>query len=215
VSYDSVVAAIPRGSDELAGHWNTVYATHATDEVSWYQAEPATSLALVAALGISRDAAVIDVGGGASFFADRLVERGFSDVTVLDIAEAALEDHGRHPVADGPVTRLRRDVLTWKPTRLYDLWHDRALFHFFGPDDRGRYLQTMLLALRPGGIVVLATFAPDGPDHCSGLPVVRYSADDLVGVLGDPFLIVRSQREEHTTPGGSTQPFTWYVGRRL
>jgi SAM-dependent methyltransferase len=209
------VSGTTGGADARLSHWTSVYATREADEVSWYQAQPETSLEVIAGLGVGLDAAVIDVGGGASFLADRLVERGYTDLTVLDVAMTVLEWNRRRLPADSPVTLLRQDVLTWQPARLYDLWHDRALFHFFVADgDRSRYLDTMHAALRPGGIAIVATFAPDGPDHCSGLPVSRYSADDLACLFGEFFLPVASRREEHATPGGVRQPFTWYVGRR-
>ena len=171
------------------------------------------SLQLIEAMGIPPDAAVIDVGGGASGLVGRLVELGFSDLTVLDVSESALEEIRRR-LGDSLVIRLREDLLEWQPDRRYDLWHDRALFHFFVTDaDRRRYLETLQAALKPGGFVILATFAPDAPERCSGLPVSRYSADDLSELLGDTFESLEIRREVHTTPRGSPQPFTWLAGR--
>jgi trans-aconitate methyltransferase len=172
------------------------------------------SLELVEALGAPVDAAVIDVGGGAAFLADVLVERGFTDVTVLDISAAALEEGRRRLGKDASIHRLHEDVLTWRPIRRYDLWHDRAVFHFLvAAADRARYLQTLASAVRPGGGVIVATFAPDAPERCSGMPVTRYSAGELSEVLGDTFEHLETRREEHVTPRGMMQPFTWIAGR--
>ena len=204
----------PVTSEQRAGHWDSVYGERGADSVSWYQAVPTVSLELIEALGIAHDAAVVDVGGGASSLAGCLVELGFSDVTVLDISGSALEEGRRRLGDDVPVCRLHEDLLAWRPARRYDLWHDRAVFHFLvSEEDRGRYVRTLRSAVRPGGAVLLATFAPDGPDHCSGLPVSRYSAEDLARVLGETFEPVETRREEHITPQGVRQPFTWLAGR--
>jgi cyclopropane fatty-acyl-phospholipid synthase-like methyltransferase len=172
-------------------------------------------LELIEELHIPRDAAVIDIGGGASLLADCLVERHFSDVTVLDLSEAALRE-SQHRLGGSHVIRLHEDVLHWDPPRRYDLWHDRALFHFLVTDtDRRRYVETMYAALRPGGFVILATFAADGPELCSGLPVTRYSVKDLSLVLDETFDVLVTRREVHTTPHGASQPFTWLAGRNV
>ena len=145
--------------------------------MSWYQAVPEVSLELVAALDISRDAAVIDVGGGASFLADKLLARGFRDLTVLDLSVSALDTTRRRLPADAPVRCVHADLLTWEPDRRYDLWHDRAVFHFLvTASDRERYVATLRRAVVPGGNVIVGTFAEDGPEMCSGLPV-----DSLLG----------------------------------
>jgi SAM-dependent methyltransferase len=202
------------GSEPRVGHWDSLYEARTADSLSWYQAVPQVSLELIQALGISNDAAVIDIGGGTSFLADRLVEAGFSDVTVLDISASALEAGRRRLPGDAPVHRLRQDLLAWRPARRYDLWHDRAVFHFLVVDeDRARYLQALSSAVRPGGAVVLATFARDAPERCSGLPVARYSTNDLIAALGNAFECLETRREEHTTPRGLLQPFTWIAGR--
>ena len=201
--------------DNRAKHWDNTYARRGTKGVSWFQAVPAPSLHMIDALGIPRAARVIDVGGGASSLVDHLIARGFTDLTVLDISEVSL-GAARARVGDqAPVSWLHKDVLAWRPRRRFDLWHDRAVFHFLvDPADQQRYLATLGAALAPAGAAIIATFAPDGPDHCSGLPVARYSADDLTALLGEAFAVVDASREEHTTPTGAIQPFTWVAARR-
>jgi SAM-dependent methyltransferase len=171
------------------------------------------SLELIEALRTPRDAAVVDIGGGASRLVDCLVDRGFGDLTVLDVSVSALEEV-RSRLGDSPVFLLHEDLLDWQPDRQYDLWHDRAVFHFLVTEaDRQTYLEKLREALRPGGSLILGTFALDGPEVCSGLPVTRYSADDLSHMLGSTFEPVQTRRELHTTPRGSVQPFTWLAGR--
>jgi len=199
---------------EAAAHWDSAYANHGGESASWYQATPQMSLELFGALGVGRDAGVIDVGGGASRLVDELVAKGFTDVDVLDLSGKALAESRRRLGGDASVGLLQADVLTWEPQRRYGLWHDRALFHFLvDAGDRNRYLQTLRSAVEANGAVVLATFAPDGPPTCSGLPVARYSTDDLVELLGRRFTRLAAHREEHVTPRGSIQPFTWVAGR--
>ncbi len=144
---------------------------------------------------------------------DRLLSDGFDDVTVLDISEVALATARKRIGETDRVAWLHEDVLAWKPDRRYGLWHDRAVFHFLtSPHDRDAYLKTMASALRAGALVVVATFAGDGPEYCSGLPVARYTVDDLVAVLGNGFCPRLTRREEHITPAGVLQPFTWVAG---
>jgi SAM-dependent methyltransferase len=201
-------------SRDRSQHWDTVYGRMGTTGVSWYQPVPSVSLELVAELGIPPATAVVDVGGGASGLARSLVERGFSDVSVLDVSSTAL-DAARQGLGDRPgVHWLQHDLLTWEPQRRYGLWHDRAVFHFLvDPPERDRYLDVLSAALAPGGHVLIATFAPDGPQRCSGLPVARYGPEDLPRVLGGRLEVLTARREEHVTPGGTSQPFTWIAGR--
>jgi Methyltransferase domain len=202
------------GSAERARRWDEVYENCGELGVSWFQLTPAVSLELIGLLDIPLDAAVIDVGGGASSLVDRLVDRGFSDLSVLDVSGAALEATRHRLGGDVPITFLEEDVLVWHPERRFHLWHDRAVFHFLVDGaDRARYLATLRSAIQPGGFVIIATFAPDGPESCSGLPVARYSADSLGSVLGSDFVVVETRREEHTTPGGAVQPFAWVAAR--
>jgi SAM-dependent methyltransferase len=196
-----------------AEHWDEAYASRGIVGVSWYQAVPAVSLELVESLGIESDVAVLDVGGGGSTFAGELVRRGFADITVLDFSATALEATKSRLPAGAPVQLVRADLLDWEPDRAYGLWHDRAVFHFLVESgDRLRYLTRMRTALASGGAVIVATFADDGPETCSGLPVLRYSAADLVAELGQGFTRVETTREEHVTPRGAVQPFTWVAG---
>lgn len=195
-----------------ATHWQTVWTTKPADEVSWYQDDPAPSLAMIAAAGLRKDAAIIDVGGGASTLVDRLLERGYVHVAVLDIAEAALRQAAERlgPMGDD-VTWIEADVLDWRPVPgLFDLWHDRAVLHFLAePADQARYVEVMKAALGPGATVVLAAFAPDGPEKCSGLPVRRHDSASLAALLGPEFRLAEEARQEHVTPGGNVQKFQW------
>ena len=202
-------------SGERVAHWESVYERNRADGVSWYQTEPIVSLELVELLGISADTGVIDVGGGASVLVDALLRRGFADLTVLDISEAALQTSRQRVGADAPVDWIAHDLLTWEPTRRYDLWHDRAVFHFLSGDEVEVYRDLLHRAVAPRGYVVIATFAPDGPEWCSGLPVTRYGADQLIEALGGEFKLIDQRREVHTTPSGAIQPFTWIAARRI
>ncbi len=203
-----------RTSEERARHWDNAYASRGARGVSWYQDTPRMSLELFDALGVGRHASVIDIGGGASVLADQLVARGFIDLSVLDISAAALAEARRRLGDPSPVTLLHEDLLVWRPVRRFKLWHDRAVFHFLvASDDRDRYLRSLRAAIDVDGYVVIATFAADGPEHCSGLPVARYSATDLAELLGPGFELREMRRETHITPGGVAQPFTWVAGR--
>jgi SAM-dependent methyltransferase len=195
-------------------HWQEVYGSTASDAVSWYESVPSASLRLVRD-EVSPSAAVVDVGAGAAHLVDGLLASGFDDLTALDISSEALQEvRGRLGSRAESVDFLEGDVLSWRPGRTFDLWHDRAVFHFMtDPDARARYARVVAAALSDQGVLVLATFAEDGPERCSGLPVARYSAH----ALGDafPFLTLdRSERVEHITPSGTVQPFTYVVLRR-
>ncbi|HYM17928.1 MAG TPA: class I SAM-dependent methyltransferase [Micropepsaceae bacterium] len=192
-------------------HWEEVYRTKAADKVSWYQPNPAPSLEMIYASEIARGAAIIDVGGGASMLADALLDAGFLDISVLDIAASALDiSKSRLSARARDINWIVADVLTWKPSRAYDLWHDRAVFHFLtATEDRARYRAILEKGLKPGGTLVIATFAEDGPEKCSGLPVQRWSPDSLAAELGPQFKLEQHFREAHHTPWDSVQAFTW------
>jgi rhodanese-related sulfurtransferase/SAM-dependent methyltransferase len=199
---------------ERRQHWNQRYAEGGATRVSWYQPEPAMSLALVDHLQVPTKAPVIDVGGGASLLVDELLAGGYVDLTVLDISSTALEIARDRVGEAAPVRWICDDIMSWQPERQYALWHDRAVFHFLtDPGAQTRYLNIVSQALRPGGALIMATFAADGPERCSGLPVARYDVSELDRLL-DGFTVVASRREEHVTPSGAVQPFTWIAARR-
>jgi hypothetical protein len=202
-------------ADSTASHWDHTYATGET-ACSWFQQHPQMSLRMFDTAGVAADASVIDVGGGASPLAGTLLERGFADITVLDISEAGMA-YPQQRLGDRAerVEWLVSDVRTWVPWRSYDVWHDRAVFHFLTtPEDRRQYLQTLDDATELGSVAVFGCFAPDGPRQCSGLPVARYSSLDLADQLGTKWILVGHAREEHVTPGGVIQPFCWTALRR-
>jgi len=190
-------------------HWEDVYARKREDEVSWFQPEAAVSLELVGRCGLALDAKILDVGGGASRLVDGLLDRGFEDVTVLDLSAAALaKARERLGERSQTVTWIAGDVTTFDPPARYALWHDRAVFHFLtSPADRSAYVRVLEHALAEEGHVIVGTFAPDGPERCSGLEVVRYDAPALAAALG--LRLVETLRHEHVTPGGKVQPFTF------
>jgi len=200
-----------------ADHWEGVYQRHGASDVSWYQAEARVSLALIGEAELDRRAPVIDAGGGVSVLVDGLLAHGYTDVTVVDLSSTALAaTRARLGTAADAVRWMHGDVLDASlPERHYALWHDRAMFHFLtAAAERARYVERLEYAVRPGGHVVLATFAGDGPTRCSGLEVVRYEPDSLARELGHGFTMVRSEREEHRTPWGAVQAFTYGVFRK-
>lgn len=206
---------IPEEARPTTDHWDDVYRTRHTDALSWFQAEPTVSLELIGSTGVGPDATIIDIGGGASTLVDHLVTEGYHDVTVLDVSGAALEvARNRLGRRADDLGWIATDVLAWRPERRYGLWHDRAVFHFLTRDSQRRdYRKVMASALARRGFVVMATFAEDGPQQCSGLPTARYSPTELAAILAPEFEMITSRREEHTTPAGVIQPFTWVVFR--
>lgn len=190
-------------------HWQNVYATKGETEVSWFQDSPTISLELIAATGAGHEAAIIDIGGGASRLVDALVAQGYRSVTVLDISEAALESaKQRIGHTAQAATWIAVDVSDWTPTGHYDVWHDRAAFHFLtDPRDRDAYKARLMKALRPGGQAIIGTFSLQGPDKCSGLPVVRYDARSIGDFLGPAFRLLETREHEHQTPWGTLQRF--------
>jgi ubiquinone/menaquinone biosynthesis C-methylase UbiE len=197
-------------------HWENVYTTKGESEVSWFQQSPAPSLELIMQVGAVSTSAIIDVGGGASRLVDSLVEQGFEDVTVLDLSGAALAAaKSRLGASAERVSWIVADATTWEPARTYDIWHDRAAFHFLtDASDRAAYIARLERGLKIGGHAIIATFAPDGPERCSGLPVARYDSESLGRTLGTAFKLVHTQRHEHATPWDSRQMFQFSVFRR-
>lgn len=195
-----------------AEHWEKVYLTKQPDTVSWFQAHATRSLALIRSVGTSLDARLIDVGGGASTLVDDLLHDGFENVSVLDLSASALA-HARKRLgaAADRVTWIAGDICTVNlPAQAYDIWHDRAVFHFLtDPADRSAYVQQVMKSVKPGGHVIVATFSPDGPDQCSGLPVARYSPGGLHQAFGAAFELLEHMTEAHQTPWGSVQHFVY------
>lgn len=199
-----------------ADHWDTVYLNRLAHEVSWYQVRPETTLQLINKLGIQPTDALIDVGGGASSLVDHLVAHGFTNLTVLDIATAALEAVKQRlgPLAS-QVNWLAGDITKLKIAGPYRLWHDRAVFHFLTePADRQAYRETLISAVPAGNHAIVATFAEDGPERCSNLPVCRYSPEQLAAEMGAGFELIESLRETHVTPAQGKQSFIYCCFRR-
>jgi SAM-dependent methyltransferase len=196
-------------------HWESVYAAKGETQVSWFQESPQPSLQLIEAAGATLDSAIIDVGGGASRLVDTLVARGYADVTVLDLSEAAL-NAAQDRLGDKRkrVHWLAADATIWEPTRTYDIWHDRAAFHFLtDPNDRSAYFAGLRRGVGNNGHAIVGTFALDGPEKCSGLPVARYDAVRLSHALGEGFVLIDSRTHEHKTPWDSTQRFQFSTFR--
>jgi SAM-dependent methyltransferase len=195
-------------------HWNTIYRTKGARDVSWFEPLPAVSLELIEAAGLTRDTCVVDVGGGESRLVDALLARGSRCLAVLDLSGEALRHaQTRLGAAAQTVTWLEADVTSEWALAPMDIWHDRAVFHFLiDPAARARYVRHLRDTLKPQGSAIIATFALDGPERCSGLPVMRYSPVSLAAELGDGFTIVESRAHVHVTPWGATQSFqySWF-----
>lgn len=193
-------------------HWEQVYANKASNAVSWFQERADGSMRLIHLTNIGKDATIIDVGGGASTLIDNLLSENYSNLTVLDLSAKAL-DKSKQRVGNraDSVTWLEGDVTQLLlPVHHYDLWHDRAAFHFLtDPIDRKAYVQQVMKSVRPGGHVIVSTFADDGPDKCSGLPTMRYSPNSLHAEFGDAFKLLISEKEIHHTPFGTEQKFIY------
>lgn len=197
---------------DAASHWDDVYGSKPLESVSWFETRPETSLRLLALASPERGA-VVDVGAGASFLADALLDAGWSDVTVLDVSSEAL-DLVRARLTGRDVSYVVTDLLAWQPERGYDAWHDRAVFHFLTEEDeREDYRASLERHVPPGGWVVVATFGPDGPTTCSGLPIVRYSHEALAAEFPG-YELVDTGGDDHETPWGTVQQFTAVLLRR-
>ena len=199
-------------------HWEHVYSTKKTESVSWFQEHAEQSMRLIRATGVPYSAGIIDVGGGASTLVDDLLSSGYCAVSVLDLAAAALsvakarlgERASEVQWTEGDITKVLL------PVHAFDVWHDRAVFHFLtSKEDRAAYVDTVLRSVKPGGHVIVATFAEDGPIQCSGLPVVRYGPNELHAEFGSPFSLVQHEREEHHTPFGTVQKFVYCYCRKV
>jgi SAM-dependent methyltransferase len=197
-------------------HWEAVYQATGASGVSWFQEEPRLSLELIRSVAPARGGRIIDVGGGASVLVDRLLDGSFEEIAVLDISQTALgQAKARLRERAGRVRWLVADVTEAPGLGTFDIWHDRAVFHFLtDPADRRSYVELARRTLQSGGHLIIATFARGGPKRCSGLDVCRYSASSLASELGAGFSLVREAAETHTTPWGSPQAFFYGVFRR-
>ena len=202
---------------ERQAHWQNVYQTKDEQTVSWFQERPDISLDLIHATGVDTGAPIIDIGGGASRLVDALISEGFNAVSVLDLSEKALETSKARLGAEGAqVQWIVADITRWQPSQAYDVWHDRAALHFLtDPKDRAAYVERVLKAVRFGGHVIVGTFAPDGPERCSGLPVVRHDAASLGELLGSSFALADTRRHDHQTPSGAIQKFQFSRFQRV
>lgn len=197
-------------------HWDNAYGKRSSTEVSWYQAHPTVSLELIASTGIDHDRRIIDVGGGASVLVDQLLEEGFKDLTVLDISSIGINyAQKRLGKRAKEVIWMEADIINFNSSMPYDLWHDRAVFHFLtDAEDRKKYMKCMDRALNPGGHVIISTFAIDGPPKCSGLTIERYDPEKMEAEIGDSFELVASISEAHRTPLNKEQKFTYFYFRK-
>jgi len=198
-------------------HWDTIFRTRDDADVSWFEAYPTVSLQMIDAAGVTRDSCIIDIGGGRSRLIDALLARNLTCLAVLDISHEAL-DQARQRLGDASttVTWIESDVTGPWSLPPVDIWHDRAVFHFLvDADDRRRYVAHLHETVKAGGSAVIATFSPDGPEKCSGLPVARYSPEALATELGSAFTLTESRFYEHTTPSGAVQAFQYSRLRRV
>jgi len=201
----------------LKSHWETIYREKDSTKVSWYKQHLQISLQMIERTSVGKSARVIDVGGGSATLVDDLLANGYGDVTVLDISGAAIQVvRERLGSLAAQVTWLEADVTqVVLPQNRYDVWHDRAVFHFLTDSrDRRAYVNMVRQSVKAGGHVIVATFAPDGPEQCSGLNVMRYDADGLHGEFGDDFRLIESSREDHLTPFGTQQKFIYCYCRK-
>lgn len=198
-----------------ADHWDQAY-RHGETTRSWFEPTAMSSLRMFEVAGVTAADGVVDVGGGSSRLVDELLARNYQDVTVLDVsAEALRVAQERIGEMADRVRWLARDLLTWEPERSWRVWHDRAVLHFFTtPAAREAYLRCVHTATTAGSVAIVATFSPDGPEQCSGLPVTRYDARQLTDLFGSAWQLMSSELQRHTTPTGTVQPFTWTVLRR-
>ena len=197
-------------------HWETVYASKSPLEVSWYQTEPRLSLQMIAATGAAKDAPIIDVGGGASVLVDRLLDAGYTSLSVLDISgQALVHARSRLGARAAQVEWIEADITAFVPPRSFQVWHDRAVFHFLtAAEDRRKYVEVLRRGLAIGGQLVIAAFAIGGPVKCSGLDIVQYDAAKMTAELGAGFRLLEEQGELHATPSGKEQLFGYFRFQR-
>jgi len=192
-------------------HWETIYQTKNLADVSWYQSKPVTSLKFISELDLKKDAKIIDIGAGEGYLADHLLADGFSDLTILDISEEAL-DHTRLRFGKKAenLKWITADISNFIPEEKYDLWHDRAAFHFLTEETHiQNYLKTLENAINPGGFVIMGTFSEKGPEKCSGLEIRQYSIAGISDLLAENFQKIHCDNIDHITPSGAVQNFTF------
>lgn len=201
---------------DAVAHWDGVYDARADDEMSWFQASPERSLALIREAAPDRSAGIVDIGAGTSTLIDTLLADGYRDLTALDISAAAMARLRAQLGHTGEgIETIAADISAWRPKRQWDVWHDRAVFHFLtNREGQDAYIAALSSALRPDGTAIIATFALDGPEKCSGLPVQRYSGATLAARLGPGFRLISEMPEEHVTPRGAVHKFMYAVLRR-
>lgn len=192
-------------------HWENIYSTKELNEVSWYQPKPETSIHLIESAAQDKSSRIIDVGGGDSFLMDNLIENGFNDLSVLDISVKALE---RLKIRLGEQSKEIiyhvSDVTKFVPQMQYDIWHDRAVFHFLTEQDQiKKYVDLVSKAIAPNGSLIIGTFSENGPDRCSGIDIQKYGSDDLIGVFEENFTLKKAFDTQHDTPFNTTQEFTF------
>ena len=202
-------------SKKIKQHWENIYAEKKPEEVSWFQAEPIISLKLIQKIG-HQNAQIIDVGGGASTLVDHLLKLGYANIAVLDISNTAIEyDKKRLLGSANKIEWIVDDVTQFKPLHSFDIWHDRAVFHFLvKKSDRESYVNTLKDTIKSGGHVILATFAKEGPKKCIGLDIVQYDTPSIQHEFGDEFILLESQTEMHVTPKGNEQKFVYFLFKR-
>jgi trans-aconitate methyltransferase len=203
-------------SSERQAHWQNVYQSKGEAQVSWTQFDPQPSLGLIEKFARGRSASIVDIGGGASRLVDALLAHGFAAITVLDLSDAALQSAKVRLGAQATQVRwVAADATSWQPPQAFEIWHDRAAFHFLvDENDRSAYVDRLHAGVISGGHAIIATFAPDGPEKCSGLPVQRYSPETLGKTIGSGFELVEHQGHRHVTPWGAAQSFQFSVLRR-
>jgi len=198
-------------------HWENIYANNPANNVSWYQKHAENSLRLITQTGVPKSASIIDVGGGTSTLVDDLLDKGYTALSVLDLAASALLASQQRLARRANLVRWIEANVTDAPLGIhqYDIWHDRAVFHFLTrEDERHAYVAAVMRAVKPGGHVIVSTFAEDGPLQCSGLPVMRYSAETLHAAFGNPFTLVQHKKDDHLTPSGNVQKFIYCYCRK-
>ncbi|MGK7392259.1 MAG: class I SAM-dependent methyltransferase [Candidatus Cyclobacteriaceae bacterium M2_1C_046] len=201
---------------ERSKHWENIYRTKELNDVSWYQPTPITSLNYIQELNISKTAKIIDIGGGDSLFADHLIEFGYQDITVLDISAEALERAKKRLGSNASKVKwIASDIVDFTPTEEYDLWHDRATFHFLVKEDEiKKYVETVNKAIKSGGYLILGTFSEQGPEKCSGLNIKQYSEGSMNSRFDEAFEKLKCKKSDHKTPSGSIQNFIFCSFRK-